>query len=271
MLLAFEKPPPSVPLLPKRRLPECSWAAYPTIEGKPSTDIVKELIKRSLDVACFRAGLAWCEDRQTLYFPHTTGPQRNVSYRHVDGRNTWVGVTGERSYGHGDRAVPFRYQLGPSFRVGQDEAGVWWVTTRIYVRITDCDGLPLEGKAIGRRRKTVIGVWLSGAASLDLPLLWRVREASTGAGRRETRLTMKRELGNNDYMGAKPKTYKTLTPALLDAIRESGKSFKALERETGVLRQSLMKFVRGETSLRLDIADRLAEYFGFEITGRKAK
>ncbi|MBM4089194.1 MAG: restriction endonuclease [Planctomycetes bacterium] len=159
MLLAFEKPPPSVPLLLKRRLPECSWAAYPTIEGKRSTDIVKELIKRSLDVACFWAGVAWCADRQTLYFPHTTGPQRNVSYRHVDGRNSRVGVTGERSYGHGDRAVPFRYQLGPSFRVDRDDAGVWWVTMRIYVRITDCDGLPLEGKAIGRRRKTVTKNW----------------------------------------------------------------------------------------------------------------
>jgi hypothetical protein len=159
MLLAFEEPPPSVPLLPKRRLPECSWRDYPTIQGKRSADVVKELIKRSLDVACFRAGLAWCEHRQALYFPQTTGPQRNVSYRHVDGRNTWVGVTGERSYGHGDRAVPFRYQLGPSFRVGQDEAGVWWVTMRIYVRITSCDGVPLEGKAIGRRRKTVTKNW----------------------------------------------------------------------------------------------------------------
>ena len=41
-------------------------------------------------------------------------------------------------------------------------------------------------------------------------------------------------------------------------------SFKALERETGVKRQSLMRFVRGEQSLRLDMADRLAAYFGIE-------
>lgn len=65
-------------------------------------------------------------------------------------------------------------------------------------------------------------------------------------------------------MPAKRKTYDTMTEALRDAIAESELSFKALERETGVLRQSLMKFVRGEQSLRLDAADKLAHYFGIE-------
>ena len=41
-------------------------------------------------------------------------------------------------------------------------------------------------------------------------------------------------------------------------------SFQAVERATGVKRQSLMKFARGEQSLRLDMADRLAHHFGIE-------
>jgi plasmid maintenance system antidote protein VapI len=60
-----------------------------------------------------------------------------------------------------------------------------------------------------------------------------------------------------------------LTDALRHAIRESGLSFQALEKETGVLRQSLMKFVRGEQSLRLDLADRLARYFDLELRPKK--
>lgn len=60
-----------------------------------------------------------------------------------------------------------------------------------------------------------------------------------------------------------------LTTALRKAIEECGLSFKALEKETGVLRQSLMKFMRGEQSLRLDIADRLACYFNFEVKPKK--
>ena len=39
-------------------------------------------------------------------------------------------------------------------------------------------------------------------------------------------------------------------------------SLRLVERDTGVKRQSMMKFVRGEQSLRLDMADRLAAYFG---------
>lgn len=62
-----------------------------------------------------------------------------------------------------------------------------------------------------------------------------------------------------------------MTAALRQAIAESNANFHELERQTGVKRQSLMKFARGEQSLRLDIADKLATYFGIETVRRKAK
>lgn len=188
--LAFEKPPPTVPLLPKPRLPEFAWSAYDDIQGKPSFDVVKELIRRSLDVACYRAGLVWCDDRRVLYFPHLDGPQRNASYRHVDGRRTYVAVTGERTYGQGVRATPFRYQLCPSFRVGQDEAGAWWVTTRIYVRVTDCKGVPFQKKDITRRRKAVTKnwwnkEWFARTLAIMQALSGGASEIKVGSGSRE--------------------------------------------------------------------------------------
>ncbi len=60
-----------------------------------------------------------------------------------------------------------------------------------------------------------------------------------------------------------------MTKRLRDAVNASPLSFRALEHETGVFRQTLMKFARGESSLRLDKADKLAEYFGLELTTRK--
>ena len=72
-------------------------------------------------------------------------------------------------------------------------------------------------------------------------------------------------------MPAKQKTYDTMTEAIREAIAESELSFKALERETGVLRQSLMKFAAGKQTLRLDSADKLAEFFGIEVRRRKGK
>ena len=55
-----------------------------------------------------------------------------------------------------------------------------------------------------------------------------------------------------------------MTELLQHALNQA-ESFKGIERDTGVLRQSLMKFARGEQSLRLDKADILAEYFGIEV------
>ena len=57
----------------------------------------------------------------------------------------------------------------------------------------------------------------------------------------------------------------SMTDVLRRAIADSGQSFRALEQETGVLRQSLMKFARGQQSLRLDQADKLAAYFGLKL------
>ena len=57
----------------------------------------------------------------------------------------------------------------------------------------------------------------------------------------------------------------TITEALRRTLRESDPNYRELERQTGVKRQSLMKFARGEQSLRLDMADKLAAYFGFEL------
>jgi plasmid maintenance system antidote protein VapI len=51
---------------------------------------------------------------------------------------------------------------------------------------------------------------------------------------------------------------------------QNGKiSYKALERETGVSRASIMRFVRGTQSLRLDMADRLAARFGLELRSKR--
>jgi plasmid maintenance system antidote protein VapI len=60
-----------------------------------------------------------------------------------------------------------------------------------------------------------------------------------------------------------------LTEALKQAIVESGMAHIALERATGVKRQCIMRFLRGERSLRLDIADRLAVYFGLELRPKR--
>lgn len=66
-------------------------------------------------------------------------------------------------------------------------------------------------------------------------------------------------------------TKPTMTAALRQSISDSKMSYHELEQETGVKRQSLMKFAAGEQSLRLDLADRLADYFGLVVVKRKVR
>lgn len=52
--------------------------------------------------------------------------------------------------------------------------------------------------------------------------------------------------------------------ALLKASLAECESLREVEKQTGVNRLSLARFLNGEQSLRLDNADRLVEFFGIE-------
>lgn len=57
----------------------------------------------------------------------------------------------------------------------------------------------------------------------------------------------------------------TMSDVLRQTILEAEVPLLVLERDTGVQRASLRRFLRRETSLHLDIADRLATYFGLKL------
>lgn len=157
--LSFDYPPSHLQLIQSQRIPEYAWNSFPWREGKNSIDVVKELVKRSLNVACSMRGLEICSNRHVYYFKEKDGKQHNISFVHVDGRKTNVAVTGTIQDGWGDRATHFRYQLSPKFRVHLDEDKMFWVMIQIYIRVTDLNGVPYEGKEIIRKRKKVAKSW----------------------------------------------------------------------------------------------------------------
>lgn len=63
-------------------------------------------------------------------------------------------------------------------------------------------------------------------------------------------------------MGKRTKTG-SLSELLREAIKECP-SLRQMERDTGCNRLSAARFAKGQTSLLLDVADRLAEYFNIE-------
>jgi transcriptional regulator with XRE-family HTH domain len=61
-------------------------------------------------------------------------------------------------------------------------------------------------------------------------------------------------------------------PSMTELLREAlnaAPSLAEIERQTGLKRQSLAKFMRGEQSLRLDLADILAEHFAITSQWRR--
>jgi transcriptional regulator with XRE-family HTH domain len=60
-----------------------------------------------------------------------------------------------------------------------------------------------------------------------------------------------------------------MTDLLRDGLHKA-ESLRSVEKATGLKRQALARFMRGEQSLRLDLADKLAAHFGIECK-RKGK
>jgi plasmid maintenance system antidote protein VapI len=56
-----------------------------------------------------------------------------------------------------------------------------------------------------------------------------------------------------------------LRKTIRDAIEAERETYLGLERQTGVIRASIMRFVKGTRTIRLDMADKLAEHFGLSL------
>ena len=62
-----------------------------------------------------------------------------------------------------------------------------------------------------------------------------------------------------------------LSTLLRQAIKKSKTPLLVLERETGVPRASVRRFLAGTQSLRLDAAGKLANFLGLELVKRKGR
>jgi len=100
------------------------------------------------------------------------------------------------------------------------------------------------------------------------PVGLRAGAHPTGAKLENPGLTDVRPCCNIAYMIRRTGTMSELLRA---ALAEGRESLNAIQRATGIKRQSLATFLRGESTLRLDAADKLAAHFGIVCTRRKAR
>jgi hypothetical protein len=62
---------------------------------------------------------------------------------------------------------------------------------------------------------------------------------------------------------------KSVSDVLREVIQASGKPLLAIERETGVHRASISRFLRGKCWLRSDAVDKLRAHFNIRVTRHK--
>lgn len=158
VILAFETPPEDVclPLLDHTPARRYAWKSLRNEYGVNSMNAIKELVRRTMGVACERASLAWCDDREEYHVPQA---ETAYLFRDVDGQRRKVSLAGYRSYGRREDRKRLHYQLAPRFRVGVDEDWRVWVTLRIYIRLVGDDGTLVPRTSIARRRKKVTKQW----------------------------------------------------------------------------------------------------------------
>ncbi len=189
-LVSFSPHPPGyLPLRDHRQHQEFSWVDASHREGKSTEDLAKELARRSLELVCMQKGLKYCNDREIFYFPEREDGEWSQPFRHVDGRQTRVQLTGERNKTRGDSVQTTLYQLAPRFRPQREADGTWNVVLNIYVRVTDVSGKPYEFKEITRRRKAVTKGWwnnhfLARLLGIIQALETRVGHIEVGEGKR---------------------------------------------------------------------------------------
>ena len=62
-----------------------------------------------------------------------------------------------------------------------------------------------------------------------------------------------------------------MSDAIKQAVRDSGQSLYAICKATGLNEDALSRFMRGQTSMRLDLADKLAAYLEIECRPTRRK
>ncbi len=78
-----------------------NWNDTVTMDGIRTRDLAKELLRRSMEVACASKGLVYWPKREFFYFPQKLVTRDWLTVRPVEGKDRRVGVVGERTFGVG--------------------------------------------------------------------------------------------------------------------------------------------------------------------------
>ena len=141
-------PPPDPDIFQYIVVDTHNWKNEETIAGIYSKNIVKNLLKCSLNVKCLQKGLRRSEVGM-IYFPYALFENNTLHFTGYSGRKTYVQVAGERHYPY-----EFRYNLAPSFQIKMRHEDI---LAEVFIKfyITEILGVPLDSKKATTRHKAL--------------------------------------------------------------------------------------------------------------------
>ncbi|MDI6896827.1 TIR domain-containing protein [Methanocella conradii] len=159
-VFAFHPPPDKVDLVYNvcevRRF---DWRANEFIEGIKSTNIVSNLLYKSLNIKMFQRGLKVTNDG-VIYFPKNLLQNDNIIFNSYDGKKTRIKVVGERSFYSATKGPSkYYYHLAPTFMVRQDIDGTFVAQLSIHLYLTDENFVELPSRSLTSRNKKVRKSW----------------------------------------------------------------------------------------------------------------
>lgn len=142
-------PPPDSDIFQHSIVSRRDWRNEETISGIYSENIVKNLLKCSLNVKCLQKGLR-SSDVGRIFFPFGLFKKDNLHFTGYTGRRTYVQVAGERH----PYTYDFRYNLAPSFQIKMREEDIL-AEVFITFYITEISGVPLDSRKATTRHKAL--------------------------------------------------------------------------------------------------------------------
>lgn len=137
------------------------WDSRADIDGIYVKNLVPELIKKSLVVACQKKGLQFCTNLFLPYFPPDLLKNDRFYFEFFSGTKTFIKVFGERKFFRPGATEYYRYHLSPIFYVSERSEGTYAVIVHVHIRLTDRNGKCLGGRKVISRRKHLCKDWFN--------------------------------------------------------------------------------------------------------------
>lgn len=128
------------------------------IEGIKTENIVKNLLKRSVNAALVQKGLQYHESK--IYFPFGLLENDKIHFKTYTGKNTTVQVAGRRRWSRvGQESELYHYHLSPIFSIRKSPEKEVLATLTMSLFLTNTQGGPIQKRQAIARSRFIRKTW----------------------------------------------------------------------------------------------------------------